>query len=90
MSTTALTPDEIIATVTELVAREFGRRADELPPHLDLTSVEGADSVKVLRAVARIERTYDIELEDAQVFGLKTISDVADSVAALVAERDSR
>ncbi|WP_309055396.1 acyl carrier protein [Streptomyces sp.] len=81
------TKDEIIRTVTDLVATEFGRPAAELTPDRDLTSVEGADSVKVLRSVARIERTYDIELEDDQVFGFKTIDDVADAVAALLAER---
>ncbi|MER7623086.1 acyl carrier protein [Streptomyces sp. NPDC126503] len=81
------TKDEIIRTVTDLVAAEFGRPAAELTPDRDLTSVEGADSVKVLRSVARIERTYDIELEDDQVFGFKTIDDVADAVAALLAER---
>ncbi|GAA3905012.1 hypothetical protein GCM10022244_13960 [Streptomyces gulbargensis] len=81
------TKDEVIRTVTDLVATEFGRPAAELTPDRDLTSVEGADSVKVLRSVARIERTYDIELEDDQVFGFKTIDDVADAVAALLAER---
>lgn len=81
------TRDEIISTVTALVAAEFGRPAAELTPDLDLSSVEGADSVKVLRSVARIERTYDIELEDDQVFGFKTIDDVADAVAALLAEQ---
>ena len=79
--------DEIVSTVTALVAAEFGRPAAELGPDLDLSSVEGADSVKVLRSVARIERTYDIELEDDQVFGFKTVNDVADAVAALLAEQ---
>ncbi|MCZ7415126.1 MULTISPECIES: acyl carrier protein [unclassified Streptomyces] len=79
--------DEIIRTVTELVAAEFGRPVEELTPDLDLSAVEGADSVKVLRSVARIERTYDIELEDDQVFGFKTINHVADAVAKLIAER---
>jgi acyl carrier protein len=78
--------DDIISTVTELIAAEFGRPAAELTPDLDLSSVEGADSVKVLRAVARIERTFDVELEDDQVFGFKTIDDVAGAVAGLLAE----
>lgn len=85
--TETLTKDTIISTVTELVATEFGLPATELTPELDLSSVEGADSVKVLRAVARIERTFDIELEGEQVFGFKTVNNVADAVADLVAER---
>lgn len=79
--------DDITATLTGLAAAEFGLPAAELSPDLDLASVEGADSVKVLRVIALIERTYDIELEDEQVFGFKTIRDVSEAVAAAIAER---
>lgn len=87
MGTSTIPLEEIIDTVTGLIAAELGRPAGQLAPDLDLTAVDGADSVKVLRAVARIERTYDIELEDEQVFGFKTIRDVATAVSGLV-ERD--
>lgn len=82
-----VTLDTIIDTVTGLVANEFAVPQAELTADLDLTTVEGADSVKVLRVVAKIERTYDIELEDDEVFGFKTIRDVATSVEAVVAAR---
>jgi acyl carrier protein len=85
MAETAL--DDIIDTVTGLIAAEFGAEPADLDPDLDLSTVEGANSVKVLRVVAKIERRYDIELEDEQVFGLKTIRDVAMAVSQLVAER---
>ncbi|WP_419996418.1 acyl carrier protein [Streptomyces boninensis] len=78
------TAADIVATVTDLIATEFGRPAAELTPDLDLTAVEGADSVKVLRAVARIEREFDVELEDDQVFGFKTVRDVAGAVSGLL------
>ncbi|MGQ0842008.1 acyl carrier protein [Actinokineospora sp.] len=79
--------DTIIGTVTELVAKEFGTPRSGLTPDLDLSTVEGADSVKVLRVVAKIERAYDIELEDDEVFGFKTIRDVATSVESTLAAR---
>jgi acyl carrier protein len=88
VGTSTITLEEIIGTVAGLIAAEFGRDDGQLAPDLDLTAVEGADSVKVLRAVARIERTYDIELEDEQVFGFKTIRDVATAVSGLIAEQD--
>lgn len=81
------TLDTIIDTVTGLVSSEFGVPRDELTADVDLSTVEGADSVKVLRVVAKIERTYDIELEDEDVFGFKTIRDVATSVESTVAAR---
>ncbi|MBM7774116.1 acyl carrier protein [Actinokineospora baliensis] len=80
--------DDVITTVTEIVATEFGLPAAEVGADVDLSSLEGADSVKVLRAVAKIERTYDIELEDDQVFGLKTVRDAATLVVATLAEKE--
>jgi acyl carrier protein len=74
------TRDQIVATVTEIVAGEFGQPAGALTPDLDLTTIEGADSVKVLRSVAKIEQRYDIELEDDDVFGLKRIDDVVNVI----------
>jgi acyl carrier protein len=71
-----VTREQIMQTVTEIVAKEFGQPAEALAPDLDLTTIEGADSVRVLRSVAKIEQRYDIELEDEDVFALKCIDDV--------------
>lgn len=77
----------VAGTVTEIVAAELGRRPEDLRPDTDLRAVEGADSIKVLRIVAKIEQSYDIELEDDEIFGLATIAQVADVVARAI-ERD--
>jgi acyl carrier protein len=76
----SFTRDDIVATVTAIVAKEFGQPVSALTPDLDLSTIEGADSVKVLRAVAKIEREYDIEFEDEDVFKLKRIDDVANVI----------
>jgi acyl carrier protein len=70
----------VSGTVTEIVAAELGRSPEDLSPNTDLRAVEGADSIKVLRIIAKIEQSYDIELEDDEIFGLTTI----DEVVALV------
>ncbi|WP_026426081.1 acyl carrier protein [Actinokineospora inagensis] len=80
--------EEVITTVTEIVAGEFGLPVAAIGPDVDLSTLEGADSVKVLRSVAKIERTYDIELEDDQVFGLKTVRDAATLVVSTLAEKE--
>lgn len=36
--------------------------------------------MRVLRIIARIERTYDIELEDEDVFAVSTLAELADVV----------
>lgn len=77
---------DILATVTEIATAETGVPAAELGPDVDLRGVAGVDSVRVLRMVARIERTYDIELDDQDVFGMSTLADVAAVVHRALAE----
>ena len=67
-------------TVRTIVAEALAMPAAELAADTDLREVEGADSVKVLRLIARIEREYDVELEDSDVFGVSTIAEIADVV----------
>lgn len=70
------TGESIAETVSGLIRQAVGDVADDT----DLRMIEGVDSVKVLRVIAAVERTYDIELEDEEVFALKTIDDVVRSV----------
>ncbi|MBN9101226.1 MAG: acyl carrier protein [Pseudonocardia sp.] len=80
--TTATT--EITTSVIEIVADVLGADVADLRPDTDLRTVEGADSIKVLRIIARIEQRYDVELDDEDVFGVSTVEQVATVVAAAV------
>ncbi|MEV6560785.1 acyl carrier protein [Nocardia sp. NPDC051756] len=73
-------PADILRTVTEIAAAETGIAAAELLPDVDLRGMAGVDSVRVLRMVAKIERAYDIEMEDEDVFGLSSLNDVVEVV----------
>lgn len=85
---TAPPPDaDIAATVTAIAAAELGVPAASLRPDADLRAIEGMDSVKVLRMVARIEQAYDIELDDEVVFGLSTIGGTVDAVRDALREQ---
>ena len=77
---------DLTRTVTEVVAELLGRPADALRPDTDLRAVEGADSIKVVRIIAKIEQVFDIELEDEDVFGVNTI----DQVVTLVGKATAR
>lgn len=77
--------EQIQAVVTEIVAAEAGVPAAELTAETDVTKLEGADSVKVLRMVAKIEQRYDIELEDEDVFGVTTVAEVVSVVEKAIA-----
>lgn len=77
------TQQQIISGVTEIVARELGVSAEELDPTTDLRMIEGADSVKVLRMIAKIEREYDVELEDEDVFGVTCVDEIAKIISRM-------
>jgi acyl carrier protein len=81
------TSDDIIATVTEIAAAELGVPAASLQLDTDLRGIEGMDSVKVLRMIAKIEQAYDIELDDEVVFGLSSIAGTADAVRQALREQ---
>lgn len=80
------TASEITATITEIAAAELGVPAASLAPDTGLRAIAGIDSVKVLRMIARIERKYDIELPDEDVFELTTIEGTVSAVRAALAE----
>ncbi|HEY6495634.1 MAG TPA: acyl carrier protein [Trebonia sp.] len=81
------TDNEIVTTVTQIAAIELGVPAASLDPGTDLREIEGMDSVKVLRMIAKIEHAYDVELDDEVVFGLSTIAGTTEAVRAALAER---
>ncbi|MCM3882736.1 acyl carrier protein [Frankia sp. R82] len=74
--------DGIVRQITEIVAAELGVTVDSLVPDTDLRGIEGADSVRLLRVVAKVEQTWDVELEDDEVFGVSSIADLAKVVTA--------
>jgi acyl carrier protein len=84
--TTPVTHDNITATVTQIAAAELGVPAESLAPQTELRSIEGMDSVKVLRMVARIERAYGVELDDEVVFSLTSIASAATAVSRALRE----
>jgi acyl carrier protein len=84
MTTSPISPSvsvaDITAALTAIVAGELAVPAADIHPDTDLRAVQGADSVKVLRTIAKVEREYDIELEDEEVFGASTVGEIADVV----------
>lgn len=80
LTSTSVSVADITATLTDIVASELGVAPTSIRPDTNLRTMEGADSVKVLRTVARIEREYDVELEDEDVFGASSVAEIANVV----------
>ena len=75
-----ITVADLTAAITGIVAAELGVTVSSISPDSNLRTMEGADSVKVLRTVAKIERQYDVELDDEDVFGASTVAEIASVV----------
>lgn len=74
--------DPVRDAVRDIVATELGLDPAALHDDTDLRAVEGADSVKVLRMIARIEQHHDVELDDDDVFGVTTVAGIVTVVRA--------
>ena len=71
----------IEAAIRALVAEELGTSVDSLPADAKLTEI-GLPSMKLLRVVAQLEQRYEVELDDDVLFGIETLGQLAEAIAA--------
>ncbi|MBL1098498.1 acyl carrier protein [Streptomyces coffeae] len=76
MTTESATREEIAAVTTELLATELNISAAEIHGDDVLKNLPAADSLKLVRVVAKLERRWDIELSDEAVFAAITVDDL--------------
>lgn len=79
------TPDNlgIEQTISRLVSEELKLPVEELQASTNLRELPGVESIRVLRIIARLERTYDVELEDELVFRVQTLGELAEAIRKL-------
>jgi acyl carrier protein len=87
MTSTADTPlsgtldrAEVVETIRGFVAKELNLPPSTVLEDTPLKELSGADSVRLLRVVAQIERRYDAEFEDEDVFKVRTLNELVDLV----------
>ncbi|MBK0373086.1 acyl carrier protein [Streptomyces sp. RB110-1] len=77
MPDTPLNPETPHArTVRTVLARELGLPADRIAPGDRLDELPEVDSVKLARAVARLEEILGVELDDDELFDTRTVGDL--------------
>ncbi|GLZ52147.1 acyl carrier protein [Actinomycetospora sp. NBRC 106378] len=76
-------PTDLAPAVAAIVADQLGI---EGPLHAatDLRTLDGVDSLRLLRLVTRIEEHFGVQLDDAEVFDTHTVGALADLVRARV------
>lgn len=75
---------DYLATVTAALAAQSDLRADQIDVGHRLATLPGIESVKILRAVVRIEDECAISIPDDFLFETATVQELVDLVALLV------
>lgn len=66
--------------VRQLLAEELKLEPASIGDTSDVRALPGVDSVKIVRVVAKIERSYGLEFDDDDIFQLVTIEDIAELI----------
>ena len=77
--------NDLIARVRALVADQLGVDSASVTKDASLLDDLGADSLDVVELVMSLEDTFDIEVPDEEVEGMRTIGDIEQYVVAHVA-----
>lgn len=76
--------EQIAAVATEYLATELKISPAEIGQHDTLKDLPGADSIKLLRVVSKLERRWDVEFDDEAIFAAKSVDELADLVHGYV------
>jgi acyl carrier protein len=77
-------------TIVAFICDELRVSPEELSDATDLRELPGAESVKILRVVAKIERAFQIELDDEIVFRVESLGELVQAVASQTAQAAGR
>ncbi|WP_409180777.1 acyl carrier protein [Amycolatopsis sp. VS8301801F10] len=80
MNADTITREEIAAATAETLAGELKIPASDIAAGDVLRDLPGADSMKMLRVVSKLERRWDVEFEDEQIFAVKTVDELVELV----------
>ncbi len=77
--------DSLEQQVRNIVAEQLGVDPSEVRPDASILDDLGADSLDVVEMVMSLEEAFDIEVPDADVEEMRTISDIERYVTGAVA-----
>lgn len=79
---------DVAQIVRDHLARELQIDRADVSDDAVLKNLSGADSVRLLRVMSRIERHWDIEFADEDVFGVKTLGELVDLIVVHIGRRE--
>ena len=78
----ALTNDDVLAGLAELITDETGISADEVAMEKSFTDDLDIDSISMMTIVVNAEEKFDVKIPDDEVKNLKTVRDAVDFIAS--------
>jgi len=76
MTAETTSQDQIAAIATEYLATELKIDPSEIARTDVLKDLPGADSIKLLRVVSKLERRWDVEFDDESIFAASTVDEL--------------
>ncbi|HEX3782602.1 MAG TPA: acyl carrier protein [Pseudonocardiaceae bacterium] len=68
--------EQIAAVTVEYLATELKTAPTEIGATDVLKELPGADSMKLLRVVSKLERQWDVEFDDEAIFAVATVDEL--------------
>jgi len=84
-SDTAMTNEEILKVLRELVAEQFAKDPEDITMDTAFEGDLGADSVDLVELVMAMEEEFEVgEIQEEDLSGLKTVGDAVNYLAAVL------
>jgi acyl carrier protein len=77
---TEVTRSDVRMTIRDILADRLRVAADSIGDDQPLQDLPGADSVRLLQVVAKIEQRFGLELDDRDIFKPHTLDSLSDLV----------
>ncbi|MEU5536132.1 acyl carrier protein [Streptomyces sp. NPDC020362] len=78
--------EQIAAITTEFIATELEISPSDIDIYDVLKGLPGADSMKLLRVVSKLERHWNAEFDDEAIFAAETVDDLITLVQKYIGE----
>jgi acyl carrier protein len=76
MTAESITREQIVSVTAEYLATELKISATGISGADVLRELPGADSMKMLRVVSKLERKWNVEFNDEAIFAVKTVDEL--------------
>ena len=75
--------DEVVTTLRHIVSDILNVPAEQITMDAKIANLAHVESIKLLRIAGKIERRFDVELDDESIFRNGTFGDIVGEILAL-------